>query len=99
MSVGFADAGALAESLLGAHVGGGAEQLAGQGVRTCSGVASEAEVHDVGVSGIVDQDVLRLEVAVHDALGVSMCNRRSDLRKHAHGTRRSEGTVGVDLVG
>lgn len=41
--------------------------------------ASEAEIADFEVSILVDEEVLRFEIAVEDAVGVAVANAREKL--------------------
>jgi hypothetical protein len=49
-------------------------------------VERQAEVGDLHVVLVVDQDVGRLDVAVHDALAVGVVERHAALEHDAHGT-------------
>ena len=75
--------------LLGRHVVGGADDRAGPGHRR-GGEPRHAEVHDLHRAVVVQEDVGGLDVAVHDAGLVSVCQPRQhlhqdvDLLLHAH---------------
>ena len=65
----------FALDLLGRHVGGGAQHraaLCDAGLLVLVGLAGEAEVHDDGFVLRVDHDVVGLEVAMHDLVGVGV---------------------------
>ena len=65
---------ALAFDLFGRDVVGGAEGggEVGVGETAGGGVAGDAEVDQLDVVVVVDHDVFRFEVAVHDAVGVDV---------------------------
>ncbi len=70
---------ALAERLLGADVVGGAEHAPVGGEAVLLEGARDAEVGHLRAAVLVDQHVLRLDVAVHDALVVGGLQRAGDL--------------------
>ena len=69
----------VAERLLGRDVVGGAEHAAGGGQALRLERAGDAEVGDLRAAVGVDQDVLRLHVAVDEAVGVRALERAADL--------------------
>ena len=76
----------LAARLLGRHVGRRAEEVAALGqVARHLHLARQAEVHQARVAALVDQDVGRLDVAVHQAVGVHVLQGAGDLAHPAHG--------------
>ena len=78
---------ALAHRLLGRHVGRRAEGHAGLGHATAAGLLHgerDAEVGDEG-RAVLQQDVLRLDVAVDDALAVGVVEGRGDFLGEADG--------------
>ena len=93
------DVGAMIEAaevtggLFGRHVGGGAEDLAVERDGELGVVAAgEAEVGDVRLAGVVEQNVARLEVAMDDLCrcvfdGVGVCATRSAFSRNV-GRRR-----------
>src|SRR5262249_41930522 len=68
------DPAGLPPRLLGGHVGRRAENVAGQGHRiTLVGLSfGKAEVHDVGPAFLVEQDIRRLDIAMDNAVPVSI---------------------------
>ena len=74
-----------AEGLLGRDVVGGAEHAPGRGQPVGLERAGDPEVGDLPASLRVDQHVLRLHVAVHEALGVGGGERPADLDRVGHG--------------
>ncbi len=74
-------AGGAALGLLGGHVGEGADDVAGGGQRGPVGEPGDAEVHQLGAEFPVrgDDDVLRLDVAVHDAARVGVVERLAEV--------------------
>ena len=75
----------LAARLLGRHERGRADAVL---VIDRFGQEREAEVGEERVAGGVDEDVRRLDVAVDDAVGVRVRQRRGDLQRHVHGGGR-----------
>ena len=83
----------IGEALLGRHVGRRADrrsrarQVRRLGRRAHQLHHAEVEhLHEVGIVGVVGQeDVLGLEIAVHDPLLVDRADRRRDLAQDAHG--------------
>ena len=73
----------LAARLLGRHVPGRADRDAGRR-ELGLGAPRDAEVDDLHAAHVAldEQDVPRLEVAVHDAVRVRLCERRGDRRHH-----------------
>ena len=69
--------------LLGAHVLGRAEHVAGHGQRLAALLSREPEVRDHGQAVTTDDDIARLDVAVHHAVGVRVVERVRDLGDHA----------------
>src|SRR5579862_8002793 len=82
----------FAHNLLGRHVFGRAHQGAGLGA-TAFHRAGDAEVHDRDAALLIDHDVLRLEVAVHDTLGVSGFQRQTNLLHDRNDFLRSEAAL------
>ena len=83
------DGGGVGGHLLGAHVAGSAEHLAGAGqagpaLQVGVGGAGDAEVEHLGLSGHLHHNVGRLQVAVDDALVVRVLHRVADPRHQAH---------------
>ncbi len=77
---------ALAARLLGGHVAGRADHVPGVRERPLgAGDAGDAEVEELGALGraVDEEDVARLDVAVHHAAPVRLVERRGD----AHGER------------
>src|SRR5262249_14304228 len=90
---GGGDRPAVAGRLLGRHVGRGAEDRPRLGELDVGlDLLGQAEVGDVRVPLVVDQDVGRLEVAVQDAAGVGVGDRLGGLVDEAGG---GAGVVGV----
>ena len=91
--------------LLGAHVVGRAQELAGAGQsgggqQVGVGGAGHAEVEDLRLPGLLHQDVGGLEVAVDDAPVVGVLHRVADPRHQAHTGGRGRGlAVGVLVQG
>ena len=92
-------------NLLGAHVVGRPEELAGegqagQGQQVGIGGAGHAEVEDLRLTGLLHEDVGGLEVAVDDAPVVGVLHRVADPRHQAQRGRRVEAVaVGVLVQG
>ena len=74
----------LARGLLGGEVLGGAEHHPRAGERGVSGPVGDAEVGDLDLPVWADQDVARLDVAVHDAGRVRDRQRFADLADDVH---------------
>ena len=77
---------ALAHGLLGTHVGWGAERHAGLGHPGAAGAARgerDAEVGD-DCATIVQEDVLRLDVAVDHSVAMGIVERAGDLGRYAY---------------
>ncbi len=81
----------MALRLLGRDVVCGAEDdaISGEGLRKRH--LDDAEVRQLGTACLIQQDVLRLDVAMHEATGVRGVQRFADLRddSHAHARRDS----------
>ena len=75
----------VAERLLGRDVVGRAEHAAGGGQALRLERAGDAEVGDLGAALVVDQDVLRLDVAVDEAVLVRALERPADLDRVGDG--------------
>jgi hypothetical protein len=60
------------------HLRGGVEWAAAEGVQkvVCGKRVAEAKVHDLDVAVLVQEQILGLEVAVHN-LGLSDCKKRA----------------------
>ena len=72
----------------GRHVGPGTDLGTG---RREAGIAhhfGDAEIDQVSEIGWRDNDVLRLDIAMNQALGVRRVQRRGDLGDYGHGSRR-----------
>ena len=83
----------LARRLFGAHVSRGAEGQASLSDVCTAGRAygpRDAKVRDHGMA-FGEQDVLRLDVAVQDALPMGVAQRVSDILHDAEGRRRVDG--------
>ena len=83
----------IGQDLFGAHVGQRADQLAELGLPRRVGVAvgetRDAEVEDLRLTRLVDQDVARLEVAMDDAALVGVLHGVADLRHQLEPLRAS----------
>ncbi len=86
VEVGGGAHGLVVAQLLGGHEAGGAHH--GQGVFARSAVEGGAEVAEQGDPAAVEQDVLRLDVPVHDAVDVGRGQCRQDLDHVAEGRLR-----------
>ena len=88
----------VAERLLGGHVVGGAEHAAGG--RQALGLerARDAEVGDLGAPVAVDQDVLRLDVAVDELVLVRARQRPADLDGVGHRLGHRQPPIAPDAV-
>jgi hypothetical protein len=89
--------------LLRAHVAQCADQLSGSGVVRAAppvgvGGAGDAEVEDLGLAGLVHQDVAGLEVAVDDPLLVGVLHRVADPRQQLQPGRRRKALAPGVLV-
>ena len=82
----------------GRHVGPGADHARFLRQRGLTGGAGDAEVDQVREVVLGDQDVGRLDVAVHQADLMCRMQRRSDLVDDADGTRRVQPAVSDDRV-
>ena len=69
--------------LLGRHVGGGAEDGAAARDAGRVGRRGDAEVDELRDRIVAQQDIRRLDVAVHDALGMRVVERGAQLTCHA----------------
>src|ERR1051326_1158112 len=58
----------------------------------------QTEVEDLSRSVVRDQDVRRLDVAMHDAARMRMLQAGGNLHGHVHGMRRLHSAV-ADLIG
>ena len=96
----------LAAQLLGAHVGNGADHLAGLGqtrraIAAGAEHAGDAEVHDLRAAFRVDHDVCRLQVAVDHAALVRMLHAVANLDHQAHarvGVERARIGIGQQVA-
>ena len=88
----------VAHGLLGRHVGRRAEQGAGLG-QVGVGELRDPEVGDLDPVFLVQDQVLRLDVAVDDALAVGVVDRRGDLAGQADDLLRLEPVAGFDEGG
>jgi len=91
----------VARHLLGRHVlGRPHERAAGREVGLLVLALDQAEIehlHELAIGAVLDQhDVAGLEVAMHQAVGVSLREGSADLKRDAHGAAWREGRVGVD---
>ena len=99
------DGGGVAGQLLGAHVVGRPEELAGegqagQGQQVGIGGAGHAEVEDLRLTGLLHEDVGGLEVAVDDAPVVGVLHGVADPRHQAQAGGEVEAVaVGVLVQG
>ena len=87
VDVGAAVDDAIARRLLGAHVLRRAERQSGLRDARAAGVGDgegDAEVGDERLA-FLEEDVLRLQIAVDDALAVGVVERAGDRRRDAHG--------------
>ncbi len=75
----------LALDLLRAHVFRRPDHDPGPGDALLLERAGDAEIHDVDAAALVDHDVLRLEVAVDDAVAVGLGQAFRDLARDRHG--------------
>ncbi len=87
----------LALGLFGRQVLGRAQNGAGLGHLRVVGLG-DAEVGDLHRAGGVDQDVLRLDVAVHDVRAVGHLHRGKQLEGYAHRLARGVATLAADVV-
>ncbi len=86
-----ADVHQFAAPLLGGHVGRGAQDAARGGELGRPGEhLGDAEVGQVGVVALVEQHVVRLQVAVDDALFVGEGQRTGDLAEHPRRQRQRQ---------
>ena len=97
------DGGGVGGHLLGAHVAGRAEQLAGlgqagRGQQVGVGGAGHAEVEHLRLAGLVHQDVGGLEVAVDDALVVGVLHRVAHPRQQLQAGRRASAAVAAGVL-
>ena len=97
------DGGGVGGHLLGAHVAGRAEELAGPGQagpgqQVGVGGAGHAEVEHFRLSGLLHEDVGGLQVAVDDALVVGVLHRVAHPRHQAHAGAEVEAVAAGVLV-
>ena len=94
----------IARGLLGTHVLGRPHHLAhARQSRTGDGRgdrARDAEVHhERSAGGALDHDVVGLDVTVHDATSVCVCEGVRDILQHAHGVTRAERPGALHPIG
>ena len=87
----------LATRLLGGHVLHGADHGTGhrraESGRAASGQSRDAEIHDQRMVLLVDHDVGRLEIAMHDTGLVSRHKPRGDLPGDSQGSRQRQASL------
>ena len=73
----------IRQHLLGAHVGEGADKLADIGLTCCHRVGvgdpGHAEIENLGLAGVVDENIAGLQIAVDDAALVGMMDSFANL--------------------
>ena len=91
---------ALPQHLLGTHVVHGAQHLAGRRRGRGFHEPGDAEVgHDGGIAPTLEEDVLRLDVAVNHAPGVRVVERQRDLLQQARGIERRQRSLRCETLG
>ena len=72
-----------------------ADGLVADGLALCAGEACDAEVHHLDGAICQQHDVLRLDVAVNDALGVGVLQSTQNLGGKVHGLLPGQGAAAL----